>query len=298
MNIIRPVAKGAYLYYADDVIRGVSFTEQDTPYDRLIIPIEVATKFITGEYSTRDWVIWTSTAGTCAYSRDAQVQLVDLADTFTPIVSTTSPVMLTLKLYRKAQRIIVQNNSVIHVETPAATLPFIFAVRNDPSAVLHSLDVPVATLLANGMVELPLPIDPDVPLTVYTRCLFPNYQIENITDDADLELALPAGHFIDLIKFEQGKTERGLQAVLRPAERRLRLSLMGQAIETYDRRTRLLRLLFSMPDDPSLMLHADSVDAAALREGITLSLPAILDRPFDLWAPLLYRRVAIFSENE
>lgn len=295
MSIIQPVARGAYLYYADDVIRGVSFTEQATPYDTLIIPIEVATKFISGEYAIRDWIVWTTTAGTCLYSRHARMQL-DLAETFTPIVSAASPIMLTLKLYRKARRMIVQNDSVIQVETTAASMPFVFTVRNDPSAVLHHLDVPVDVLLRDGMIELPLPIDPDVPLCVYTRCLFPHYRIENVTDDADLLLALPTGHFIDLLRFEQGRTDRGLQAVLRPAERLLDLTLVGHAIETYDRRTRLLRLLFSMPNDPSLLLHADSVAAADLRKGITLQLPEILDRPFDLWAPLLYRRLAIFRE--
>lgn len=295
MSIIQPVASGAYLYYADDVIRGVSFTEQDTPYDQLIIPIEVATKFISGEYSTRDWIVWTTTAGTCLYSRQARMRL-DLAETFTPIDSASSPVMLTLKLYRKAQRMVVQNDSVIQVETAAASLPFILTIRHDPSAVLYRFDVPVAGLLSGEMVELPLPIDPDVPLSVYTRSLFPHHRIENITDDSDLLLAMPTGHFIDLLRFEPGRTDRGLQAVLRPAERLLHLTLVGQAIETYDRRTRLLRLLFSMPDDPSLLLYADSIMAADLRKGITLELPAILDRPFDLWAPLLYRRLAIFRE--
>jgi hypothetical protein len=144
--------------------------------------------------------------------------------------------------------------------------------------------------LADGLFILPLPFEPQ-PIDVYTRQVFPSHSVIDCAPDDNLIVAL-RGHFVDLMRCSTTQLDHGLQVAIDRAKDALHLTLVGDGVEVYDRSNNThLRLLFSMPGDPSLMLHGTSVPTAALRDGVTVKLPKILQQPFDLWLPLIYRRV-------
>lgn len=292
MTVIHPVATGAYLYHDGVNIRGVSFVDDRTDCDKLIIPIDVASQFVSGELEHRDWVIMTD----AVYDTRASLVLEYSDDDYSLIETDTvaSPICLTIKLYRAIQHVVFSVVSRFPLETPVSTLRFVFTTQGDPSAVLHIIDIDATELLESN-VDRPLPIDPATPIDIYTRRLFRGHRIEHRTEES-LMLGLPRRHFIDLMQFERGIIDHGLQAVLTRAEGRLRLGQVGEREETYERPTASLRLLFSLPGDPTLLLHTAEVAIADLRAGTSIPLPSILNRSFDVWSPLFYRKAAIHDD--
>ena len=285
----------AYVYHDGIVIRGVSFVANPAleRFDRISIPVEMATRFVRGTLDHRDWIVWHDTL----YSRkkDLTLTIVDTDAGFRTIrrEMSESSVVLIVSLVRETKQAMFHVISDIDLQIADLTLTFVFTARGDPSVVLHTLQVPAVELL-DGVIEMPLPIDPSIPVDVLTRPVFPAYRVEDrMTADVVVVRNRLRGHFIDLMRFDRAATDRGLQAVLSRAEGTLRLFLAGTAVETYDRSEDRLRLLFSMPGDPTLLLHTESVEIASLREGMTMELPDILDQPFDVWSPLLYHRAAI-----
>ena len=113
----------------------------------------MAAKFISGEFAPHDWMIWTTAAGPAVCKLRGNKLALDIADEFAPIENEVSPISLTIKLYRKAQRVIFRVNSTVAVDTTMATLPFLFTDQRDPSAVLHALDVPTEALLTTKLVN-------------------------------------------------------------------------------------------------------------------------------------------------
>lgn len=299
MNVISPTDLGALVYYEATNIRGVAFTADESlaQYDHLRIPVDIAAQFIDGTLDHRDWIVWRNAAGVALYNSASDIDVsVDLiASQFSILPPTArSPLTLAVKLYRAAQRMVLQINSTAGLRcTETASLPFVFTVRHDPATVLHIVEVSVSELLQEQLLDLVLPIDPMIPLDVHTRCLFETY-VEYPSTDADILLSLPRGHFIDLMRMQPGRIDRGLHGVLRRADGVLRVSLVGQAIESYHRSTPVLRLLISQPGDPTLLWHTAEVSVAQLREGCEVHLPKNLaTKAFDVWAPLMYRRATL-----
>jgi hypothetical protein len=291
----------AYVYYEGMVIRGVSFTIDAAleRFDRISIPADMATRFVRGTLDHRDWIVWNNTIQSL---KDGELRLT-IADTDRDYVTlprdaAKSSVMLVVSLYRETQRVIFHVVSDFALDCAAERpLSFVFTARGDPSIWLHTLHVAAAEVIEDGMVEMPLPIDPEIAVDVLSRPNFPAYRVEDrAADDVVVAMGgLPRGHFVDLMQFDHAAVDGGLQAVLSRADGTLRLFLAGKTVESYDRSTALLRLLFSMPGDPTLLLHAESVAVDSLRDGTTMKLPQILAQPFDLWSPLLYRKAAIYE---
>jgi hypothetical protein len=290
----------AYVYYEGMVIRGVSFTINAAleRFDRISIPADMATRFVRGGLDHRDWIVWNNTI----HSRKNEELRLTIADTDKDFVTLPrdamkSAVMLIVSLYRETQRVMFRVVSDFALDcTAERPLTFVFTARGDPSVCLHTLHVTAAEVITD-VVEMPLPIDPEIAVDVLTRPSFPAYRVEDRAAD-DVVVAtggLPRGHFVDLMQFDHAAIDGGLQAVLSRADSTLRLFLAGRTVESYDRSTTLLRLLFSMPGDPTLLLHAESVAVDSLRDGATVKLPQILAQPFDLWSPLLYRKAAIYE---
>jgi len=299
MNVISPVDVGALVYYEATSIRGVAFTADESlaQYDHLRIPVDIAAQFIDGTLDHRDWIVWRNAAGVALYNSASDIDVsVDLiASQFSTLPPTArSPLTLAVKLYRAAQRMVLQINSTAGLRcSETASLPFVLTVQHDPAAVLHMVEVSVPQLLRERLLDLILPIDPEIALDVQTRCLFETY-VEYPSTDADLPLTLPRGHFIDLMRMQPGRTDRGLHGVLKRAEGVLHIALVGQAIESYHRSTALLRLLISQPGDPTLLWHTAEVSVAQLREGCEVILPkSLAAKAFDVWIPLLYRRATL-----
>ena len=297
MNVIYPVESGAVVYYQSTAICGVSFVEDSSlaHCHKMCIPLEIAAQFVDGTLDHRQWFVWHNAGGVALYNSRAHAALsVDLIEpNFTRLTVGHGPISLKVKLYRAARRMVlfVDSFAEFHCER-TALLPFVITEKNDPSAVLHLLDVPMQELLHERVLDYPLPVAPEIPIDVLTRRLFETY-VEFPSDDADLLVPLPRGHFVDLMPFDRGPIQRGLSAVLRRADGVLRLALVGMAVERYSRPTPALRLLFSQSGDPSLLLHTAMVPLAELRDGVELELPAILRNGFDIWTPLIYRRASL-----
>jgi hypothetical protein len=293
MNVISPVETGAFLYYDGTGIRGVSFVADPSlaDCDQFCIPGDVAAQFIDGSLDHRDWLVWRNAAGVALYKNSEDVAIsVDLIEPRYTLVpaGATGAITLAVILYREARRLVLQINSNIGLQYEGdASLRFMITAKHDPSAVLHLFTVPLAELARDRLFDVDLPIEPSIPIAVHTWRLFPTYVRE--ATDVDLLLPLPRGHFVDLLRFESGSITRGLQAVVHRADRLLRLALVGQAIERYERPD-ALRLLLSRPGDPSLVQYTVQVQSLP----VEVELPNLLvKREFDIWSQLLYRRCAV-----
>jgi hypothetical protein len=147
----------------------------------------------------------------------------------------------------------------------------------DPSLMLHATSVPTAALRDGIALDLPKILQQ--PFDLWLPLIYRQVWLEELRS-------------FDFVRCNRTPAKRGLQIAVDRADGVLRLSLVGHEVHPYDRSSEYLRLLFSMPGDLSLMLHAASVPMNTLQDGIAVDLPAILQQPFDLWLPPLSYRQA------
>ena len=57
--------------------------------------------------------------------------------------------------------------------TAERPLTFVFTARGDPSVCLHTLHVTAAEVITTDVVEMPLPIDPEIAVDVLTSTQLP-----------------------------------------------------------------------------------------------------------------------------
>lgn len=300
MNIsaIHEVTSGGYVYHDGTSIRGIAFAPDAAlaKYDRLTIPLEQAIQFVKGELKVDDWFVFTTSIGAALYTTTGEIHLDVVGDKFELLMDRPQrhAIMLLVTAYREDQQIVFELDSKAKLTSSLSNLSFIITKQDDPSAVLHQATVSLDELLDTRSVRQPLPIDPEIAIDVYTRPVFPCYRLRHCTS-YESTLALPYGHFIDLMRCETQAIERGLQAIVARDTATLHLSVVGAA-ETFERSISSLSLLFTMPDDPTLILHGTSVALDTVKDGVSLTLPEfVVEQPFDLWLPLLYRRASLID---
>ena len=200
---------------------------------------------------------------------------------------------MVIKVYEN--QIIFCLDSMLTLEFPTDELVFFVTERGDPSAVVVAITVSLAELVEHHFIDFSIPTTK--PIDLHTRRIFPSYRIERAGKN-DMMITPPKGHFVDIVQFDKGPIQRGLQAVLSRSDGVLRLALVGGGITVYNRSTPLIRLLFSKPGDPTLVLHTMTVPIHELRTGVKVQLPKILQQPFDLWSPLVYRQNGLIETGE
>ena len=299
--IIPGTERGGYIYHDGFTIKGFSFVrdEEFAKYDVFRIPMETTIQFVQCELDHTEWFVWGNASGPALYRQTSDEKFdltLDLIGDQYERLPRSSDGWVLIKLYQDAEdihRAVFQINTEIDFQCDFESLPFIFTVQNDSSAILHTVEVPVAPLLADGVISVPLAFAPQ-PTDVHTRRVFPSYSVIDCAPEDNVMIAAPlGGHFVDLMRCDTTPLDRGLRISINRSGGVLRLALTGTGVEVYDRPMDNLRLLFSMPGDPSLILYAASVPIATLRDGIAIDFPRILHQPFDLWLPLLYRQVWI-----
>lgn len=307
ISSICPVKEGAYIYHNGFYITGITFVpdeDLESKFDRMIVPIEIASEFVQGNIDYNKWFYWNGVLyhnKTDKIDSGPQLSIIDEQYVLLEDNNKANKLWLSIKIYPNTQHVVFNLVSLVtNFKYSIDELTFIFTEKNDPSVVLYVLHVPTKKLFEEQEFDFVLPIVPEKKLDIYTRRLFQNYGIEYpklIDDDkfenVDVELSLPKRHFIDLGKFSKEPIKRGLQAVLDKPNGTINFSLIGDNIETYNRSMPFLRLLFSMPDDPTLLLHTESVSIDDLHNGllVTYILPEyLLENDFDLWSPLVYRQ--------
>ena len=292
-STIRASEDGGYVYHDGFAIKGISFVPDDefARYDMIRIPVEAAVQFVRCTLDHTHWFVWRNATGSALYRQTSDQLVLDLMGEQYERLPRSPGGWLLIKLYQDAEdvhRAVFQINTAIDFHCAVESLPFVFTVRDDSSAILYTVEVPVEPLLADGLYSLPLPFEPQ-PTDVHTRRVFPTHSVIDCAPEDNLVVTTLPGHFVDLMRCADIPAERGLQAAIDRIGGVLHLALVGSGVEVYDRSSEQLRLLFSMPGDPSLMLYATSVPTDSLRDGVRVELPKILRQPFDLWLPLLYR---------
>jgi hypothetical protein len=313
ITIIEPVEKGAYVYHNGFYICGITFVPDEhleSQFDKIIIPTEIGIEFVQGNMSHDKWFVWNGKL----YNNDVtkieeglELNLID--EKYVPIEDNNKSknLWLSIKVYPNTQHVTFKLTSLITAfKYSEETISFVFTEKNDPSTPLYFLDVPTQELFENHEYDCILPITLDKRLDVYTKRLFPNYGVEypkiivkedgeEVWENDEVVLSLPKSHFVDLKIFDSNPITRGLQAALDRRAGIITFSLVGDNIETYNRSVSFLRLLFSMPKDPSLLLYTKTILIEELQKTpIEVSLPDnLIGIKFDIWSPMIYKNCSL-----
>lgn len=284
VSVVNQTATGGIVYHDGGTVKSVAFTpDKDLDgFEQMIVSVEDARLI---QDDTRKWTI-SKQNGVIQLVRQTDL-ILTMENAFTRLTHDETHA-LRLNIRRYPDRLIFDMPQAFR--TSVESLPFIVTKKHDPSVVFHAFEVSVRDLVLDGCVSVPLPATP--PIDLYTKRLFPAYHVRTMAVSDDIVLLLPK-HFVDLAKFTTIPIAKPhLRASLDRAGRALTLSLIGDAMEVYKRPVDRLRLLFTLPDDATLVLHGDEVPIDALRAGYRLKIPDIVvQRTFDLWAPLLYRHM-------
>lgn len=297
MNVtsIDPVETGFIVYHDGCHIKGISPSsdpEMDEKFDRFFISIEHG--IMLRDEGQVGWLV---------RKKGNSYQLIKTIDNWLTAEDDLSKleddrsddIHLNIKIY--PNRIIFDTYGQT-VKTLQKFLSFVFTKKDDPSAILHVLTLSIADMIDYGFVSVPSSIPENTLLDIHTKRLFPAHRITYASSTDDVVLYLPK-HFVDLMKFETTPIAKPhLQALVDRPQGLLTIKLVGDGHEMYHRSMEHLGLLFTLPDDASMVLHADSVPIDSLREGCTLKIPdVVVQRTFDLWSPLLYRHSYIGTVN-
>src|ERR1019366_5513657 len=309
ITIIEPVEKGAYVYHNGFYICGITFVPDEhleSQFDKIIISTEIGIEFVQGNMSHDKWFVWNGKL----YNNDVTkieegLELSIIDETYVLIEDNNKAknLWLSIKVYPNTQHVTFKLTSLITAfKYSEETISFVFTEKNDPSTPLYFLDVPTHELFENHEYDCILPIALDKRLDVYTKRLFPNYGVEypkiivkedgeEVWENDEVVLSLPKSHFVDLKIFDSNPITRGLQAALDRRAGIITFSLVGDNIETYNRSVSFLRLLFSMPKDPSLLLYTKTILIEELqKKPIEVSLPDnLIGTKFDIWSPMIYK---------
>ncbi len=308
ISVIEPVQEGAYIYHNGFYICGISFVidpEMEQKFDKLIIPTEIAIKFVDGSLSHDRWFYWNEKLYNNDINKIADGLVLDIIDDKYVRIEENNKannLWLGIRIYPNTQNIVFTLTSLlVNFKYNEEFLNFVITEKDDPSTVYYVLNVPLQELFENQEWSFILPIEPNKKLDIYTKRLFPNYGIEyprtiikegrEVFENVNMVLSLPKNYFIDLQSFDDQVSERGLQAALDRRTGHVTFSVVGTEVEIYKHSMMLIPLLFTMPNDPSLIRFGTTLSIEELsNKSIKIRTPdGFLDHDFDIWSPLVYK---------
>jgi hypothetical protein len=285
---------GAYVYHDGHAILGISFVADAAleAHPHFRIPVEVAADFIQGTKDHRKWFVWINGDHQGLYNDITKgITLDNIGDDYQKIGRADINFGLLIKIYSALGRVSFQAmTNVAFTSTLTDDLVFIFTAVDDPSAVLQKVRCSIQDILKDQVV---VEVNHVGPMDVYCREVFPGYALAYAEPGERLTLRLPQGHFVDLMRFSNKPIDQGLQITVFRNLSLMEVMIVGAHQEYYNRSMDWLQLVFSKPDDPTLILHAMSIPMDDLREQVYMEIPRILEQPFSVWSRLFFSQASV-----